>query len=235
MVGELKKPERNLPMAIILSLIVVIIAYLLTNIAYFAVLPLDILRNDQIVVGAHIGTQVFGFAGAIAVPVLVVLSTIGSTNASLFGTSRLIAATAEEGILYPRMFSVYNSKTHTPIYALLLTAILSCAYLIPPSSEFDILMYVCGFTVWVFFLITVLGMLYLRHVEPELHRPFKVNIIIPILFLLIAVFLLIAPFARVSKMSEAIPYIAATGIMVMPLPLVYVRLNGLKGRFKVKE
>lgn len=90
---------------------------------------------------------------------------------------------------------------------------------------------VCGFTVWIFFFLTILGLLKLRYSAPDMPRPFKVYLFVPILFLLIAVFLIIFPFAFVTDLEKTLPYVASIVIMLVPIAIVYVRLNGIKGRF----
>lgn len=63
MISELKRPASNLPLAIIISLIIVIFIYILTSVSYFAILPLDVLNNPDAAIGKEVGQHAFGAAG----------------------------------------------------------------------------------------------------------------------------------------------------------------------------
>lgn len=82
----------------------VITVYALLTISYFAVLPLEVIGATKII-ATKVGEVAMGQAGIIVIPILVICSAFGATNASIYSNSRLIAASAEEGILLPKVLA----------------------------------------------------------------------------------------------------------------------------------
>ena len=220
MIDELKNPSRNLPLAIIISMTLVVTTYTLVNIAYFAVLPLNIISFSD-VIGSDVGYAAFGFAGAVILTVCVVFSAIGATNANLFSNSRLIAASSEDGILFPTVLSKNNKKLRTPLTSLVLTAIISCVYTLIPDLE--ILFNVFSFVTCVYTFLAVVGLFILRRTCPDLHRPFRVYTPIAVIFCFVSLILIIYPLATARDMKTALPYILSVVIMLLPIP--WIRYN----------
>ncbi|KAJ3223234.1 hypothetical protein HK099_001369 [Clydaea vesicula] len=81
--GELKNPGRNLPKAVLIGPAIVIVSYLFVNIAYYAVLPIEAIGKSSSIAMDY-GKLVFGPIGGILIPIVVIGSTFGATNASVF-------------------------------------------------------------------------------------------------------------------------------------------------------
>lgn len=113
---ELKDPYRNLPKAICISLPVVTIIYMITNIAYFSVLsPDEILSSDAVAV--TFGDKMLGYFAWI-MPFAVACSTFGSLNGAIFASSRLFFVGARNGHL-PAAISLINVNCLTPVPSLI--------------------------------------------------------------------------------------------------------------------
>lgn len=98
MTAEFINPTRDLPRVIHTSLPLVIAAYLLANVAYFLVLPLDVTSSSQTIAVAF-GAQVLGPVGSLLLALVVSGSCFGALNATTFTSSRLFYASAKEGFL----------------------------------------------------------------------------------------------------------------------------------------
>ncbi|CAD7005883.1 unnamed protein product, partial [Ceratitis capitata] len=155
---ELKDPYKNLPRAICISMPVVTLIYVVTNIAYFSVLsPEEMLSSDAVAV--TFGNKMLGFMSWL-MPFFVACSTFGSLNGAIFASSRLFFVGARNGHL-PAAISLINVNCLTPVPSLIFCYVEA-----------------------LFTLLSVSGLLWLRYKQPKTERPIRVNLVLPILFLL---------------------------------------------------
>ncbi|XP_068235009.1 Y+L amino acid transporter 2 [Palaemon carinicauda] len=207
MTEELQNPFVNLPKAIFISLPLVTCVYVLANIAYLAVLsPTDMLASDAIAV--TFADQLVSY-GSWVMPLLVALSALGGLSVHIMTSSRLCFVGARQGH-FPDCLALINYKCNTPTSSLVFLGVLSLAYLC--TTDIYSLIEYASFVESMFILLSIAGLLYLRWKRPEMDRPIKINIIIPILFLLICGFLVFLPlYVRPYEVGMGI-LITASGI-----------------------
>uniref|UniRef100_A0A6P7H166 Large neutral amino acids transporter small subunit 1-like n=1 Tax=Diabrotica virgifera virgifera TaxID=50390 RepID=A0A6P7H166_DIAVI len=112
---ELKDPYKNLPKAICISMPVVTIVYVVTNIAYFIVLSKDdVLASEAVAV--TFGDKILGMFSFL-MPLFVACSTFGSLNGAIFASSRLFYVGARDGHL-PQAICLISVKRLTPVPSL---------------------------------------------------------------------------------------------------------------------
>ncbi|KAF2397189.1 amino acid transporter [Trichodelitschia bisporula] len=233
--GEFINPTRDLPRVIHTSLPLVIISYLACNVAYFFVLPLAVIDSSNTVAVAF-GQQVFGRIGSLLLALAVSGSCFGALNATTFTSGRLVYAAGREGYL-PRVFGQIGvgSATplrlgsgtapragklarllgdddaglfFTPIYAMVLNASLTGAYIL--VGEFSTLLTFYGVAGYTFYFFTVLGLIVLRVKEPGLERPYRTWITTPIVFCCVSLFLLSrAVFAQPLQTLVVVAFVLA--------------------------
>jgi basic amino acid/polyamine antiporter, APA family len=131
--GEVKDPERNLPRALIGGTLAVIAIYLLANIAYLAVLPVDEIRRSPLV-AADVAERVLGPAGVVFVGVTVMLSTFGTLTGSLFTSPRIFFAMAEDGLFFRGVAKVHP-RYHTPHIAIGINVVLAVVFVLIRNFE----------------------------------------------------------------------------------------------------
>uniref|UniRef100_A0A914XEP5 Uncharacterized protein n=1 Tax=Plectus sambesii TaxID=2011161 RepID=A0A914XEP5_9BILA len=186
---ELKEPHKNLPRAIYISMPTVTVIYLLVNVAYFAVLsPDELLESNAVAVS--FADRVLGPV-AFLMPLFVAFSCVGSLNGTLFASSRMFFVGARDGQL-PELLSMINLRYVTPMPSLLFLGGLSCVMLI--SSDIIALINYTTFAESAVVAVAVAGLLYLRYTRPNLERPIKLNLLIPISFFVMCMFLVVFPF-----------------------------------------
>ncbi|XP_067932268.1 Y+L amino acid transporter 2-like [Watersipora subatra] len=182
---EVKEPEKNLPRAIWISIPMIIVLYLCTNVAFFTVLsPEEMLSADAVAV--TFGNKTLGVMSWI-IPIFVACSTFGSLNGSIFTSSRLYYVAARKGQL-PESISYVSIKWMTPVVSLMFQMVISLFCLI--SSDIHELINYATFFETVFVGLSVAALLYLRKKFPDMHRPLKVALFFPITFLVFVLFLL---------------------------------------------
>ncbi|XP_077992544.1 Y+L amino acid transporter 2-like [Glandiceps talaboti] len=204
---ELKNPVRDFPIAAVVSMSLVTVVYVLTNIAYFAAMsPQELLSSPAVAV--TFGDKVLGnFAWLM--PLAVALSTFGATNGNVLSLSRLVFVGARDGLL-PDLLGMVHIRFLTPMPALIAMMIFSIIYGL--YDDVGSLINYTGFAYWLFVGIVVTGLLWLRYKRPELKRPFKVPLVIPIIFSLFC-YLLVFVSIFASPLEAAIGLaIILTGI-----------------------
>lgn len=185
---ELKDPYRNLPRAICISMPLVTITYVVTNIAYFVVLSRDEILSSQ-AVAVTFGDKLLG-AFSFIMPFFVACSTFGSLNGAIFASSRLFFVGARQGHL-PQAIALIDVKRFTPVPSLIFMCLITLALIV--IEDVYVLINYVSFVEALFITLSVTGLLWLRYKQPDLHRPIKVNIALPILFFVICAFLVTTP------------------------------------------
>ena len=168
--GEVKKPQRNIPLGIIFGISMVIVIYLLINLAYLYVLPIDIMAKSTLV-ASDLAHKAVGPIGAAIVAAAVMISTFGTSNGTIMTSARVYYAMSKDSLFYNSIGKVHP-KFRTPANSLVLQAVWSSILVL--SGTFDILTDMLIFVSWVFYALGAFGDFVLRKKMPEVERPYKV-------------------------------------------------------------
>jgi amino acid transporter len=198
----------------------VITCYELANIAYFAVLPVEIVRNSS-TVAMQLGLRTMGAFGGYFMAAMVVCSTFGAINGNMWAASRLVVANAEEGTVFPKALGRIHPKRQSPVRAWILVAIMSMLLTLP--GDFTYLASIYAFLLWVFYFLTVVALLILRRTMADSPRPFKIWWPLACLFLVVAGYLVVAPL--IGTASSAGVYIGCIGACLIGVPIWYFRVR----------
>ncbi|XP_041474544.1 cystine/glutamate transporter-like [Lytechinus variegatus] len=195
-----------------MSMTIITVVYLLTNVAYFTVLSeSEMLASSA--VALDFGQRVLG-SWWWTMSVAVAMSTYGSLNGGVFGLARFLLVASREGHM-PAIASMIHIDRKTPLPAAALLVPLCLLMLI--SDDVGSLINYLSFTRWLFIGLTCAIIPYYRWKYPELHRPFKVPLVVPIVFVLCAFFVV-----GMSLYSSPVDCGIGLGIMLAGIPVYYL-------------
>jgi amino acid transporter len=217
--GEVKDPRRNLPRAIIIGTVAVIAIYLLANVAYMAVLPVDEIRHSKLV-AADVAHRLMGAPGVVLVATTVMLSTFGTLNGTLLTAPRIFFAMADDGLFFRKVAAVHP-KYGTPYVSILLTTGLGVVFVL--GRTFEQLADAFVTAVVPFYALAVAAIFVLRR-RKDYDPPFRVPLypIVPALFIVATLFLLAnALIDPSSRWATA----AVLGIIVAGVPVYYLTVG----------
>lgn len=168
--GEVDRPQRNIPLSLLLGTGLVTVLYLLANIAYLALLPnTDIQHAAADRVGAAAAQVIFGNQGTLIMAALIMVSTFGCNNGIILSGARLYYAMARDGLFFPKAGQL--NRWDVPGRALWFQCL--WASLLCLSGRYGDLLEYTMFASILFYLVTIAGLFRLRRTEPGAERPYR--------------------------------------------------------------
>ncbi len=232
--GEVREPAKTIPRAIILGSFGFITLYLLVNLAYLYVLPIEAIGaapHDR--VAASMMAAVMGPRGAMLVAALVILSVANTSNSTILTNARVYYAMAHRQVFSPSCGAIH-SRFHTPHMALLFQGLWSIMLLL--SGSFDLITSMYVFVNWLLYILMAVGVFVLRARFPTRERPYRTPgyPFVPALFILLsAVFLIVTLVTDVQSFragqQPAIKSVMGLLLVLMGLPF-YVFWNRRSGQ-----
>ena len=228
MAGEVKHPDRNLPLALISSMFIVILLYVLVNVSYFYVLtPTEVASVSAVSsVAAEATKRVVGPLALSLMAGVMMLSSWGSLQTSILGTARIPFAMARDGIFFQSLARV-SRKTHVPVIALIVQAV--WAAVLTLSGTFDQLTDLAIFAFWLFYGMVAAAVFVFRRRDPDARRPYRTwgYPVVPALFVLVTIYLIIFTIWNAPLQSVFGLIIIALGV---PVYWYFVRANKRRDR-----
>jgi len=187
--GEAKNAQRTVPRAMILGALVVSIVYLLTNVAYLFLLPIDEIVQSQSLAADAI-SKILPFGGVL-VALIIAISTFGTAGIYTLSAPRIYYAMAKDKMFFSKLAEVHP-KFHTPVNAIITQSLWAILLLLFWGTFEDVITYVV-FTDWIFFCLTAISIFIFRYSRKDLNRPYKTfgYPFTPIIFILITSFFVI--------------------------------------------
>jgi APA family basic amino acid/polyamine antiporter len=217
--AEMKRPQRDVPWAVLGGTLVVIACYLTVNLAYLKVLTPQAIASDRAfaVRAADLALGPLG-GGLVALGILV--STFGICAAILLTNPRVAQAVGEDGLFFP-VLGRLHSRFGTPAWAIGILGAWACLLLVVGGA--GQLLDAVVFVDWVFFAGSALSLFVFRRTRPDAERPYRCPFYpwVPGLFLALATAMAVASFLKSDLTSRILgPGILVTGVVVF---LIYRR------------
>ena len=189
--GEVRNPQRNLPLALIAGAVCVTLAYLIVNVGFlYALAPPTMAESKLVAASVAARIPLFSGAGAAVTAAAVVVSAFSGLNGSMLGGSRIFYAMADRGLFF-RAAARVSPRFDSPSVAIWLATALGVAYVL--QNDFAQLADKFILGIWPFYILTVAAVFVLRARRPELPRPYRVwgYPVVPLVFLVASAYMVV--------------------------------------------
>jgi APA family basic amino acid/polyamine antiporter len=189
--GEIKNPKRNVGLSLFLGTLTVSIIYVLANIMYLAVVPLQEIataKSDRVAVVAS--QYIFGGIGTLIIALMIMVSTFACNNGLIMAGARVYYTMAKDGLFFKQAATLNHASV--PAWALWAQCIWASALCL--TGKYGALLDFVVIIVLIFYILTIYGIFRLRKSMPDAERPYKAfgYPILPMFYILFASALSIA-------------------------------------------
>jgi APA family basic amino acid/polyamine antiporter len=183
--GEIKNPKRNVGLSLFLGTFIVTIIYVLTNLMYLAVVPMNEIataKSDRVAVVAS--QYIFGDIGTLVIAIMIMISTFACNNGLIMAGARVYYTMAKDGLFFKKA-AVLNEFS-VPSWALWAQCI--WASILCLTGKYGDLLDFVIIIVLIFYILTIYGIFILRKKMPDLERPYKAfgYPFLPLLYIVLA-------------------------------------------------
>jgi APA family basic amino acid/polyamine antiporter len=234
--GEVKNPQRNIPLSLALGTGLVITLYILANVAYLVTLPLAGIQSapdDRVATAAL--QMIFGGAGAVLMAIAIIISTFGCNNGLILAGARVYYAMGRDGLFFKATAKLNEHRV--PAMGLVLQCVWASLLVLPrtrqrgatgspvvdPTSGYEVYGNLYGslldyvvFAVLIFYVLTIIGLFILRRTRPDAPRPYRAfgYPVVPALYIITATIILLVLMLYRTQTSWPGLVIVLTGIPV---------------------
>jgi APA family basic amino acid/polyamine antiporter len=211
--GEVKHPEKTIPLALIAGVAVVGVLYMLTNAAVQYVLPAAAVAGSQHAASDAMRIAV-GVGGAALVAAGMAVSMLVTLNGTVMSGARVPYAVARDGYLFPALAEVHP-VFRTPAVAIVVQCALATV-LLGISGKFRELFSLAIFAEWLFYMVAASTIFVFRKRDPDAARPYKTwgYPVVPAVFVLVSAALLYYTFMDNLRLSLGGVVVIAAGLPV---------------------
>ena len=225
MAGEVKEPQRNLPRALLISMLVIMSLYVFVNVSYYYVLsPTEIASVPAgSSTAAEVIRRILGATAVTLIAAAMMTSSFGALHASILATARVPYAMAKDRLFFSGLAKL--SKTHVPVRSLIVLAVWSSVLAL--SGSYDVLTDYAIFALTMFYILTAGAIFIFRRRLPNEERHYRTwgYPVVPVLFILVSTWLIFSTIWN-SPVQSAI----GLGLIVLGLPVYWYwqKANRLK-------
>lgn len=215
--GEVKNPQRNIPLALVGGTITIMLLYVFVNLAYFYVLDpttvAGVSKNSS--VAREVAVKFLGAGAVTLMAAGLMASSVGTLHTSILTGARVPYAMARDGLFFQNLARL-NPRTRVPIGALLVQGVWAC--ILALSGSFDTLTDYVIFGSWIFYGLVTASIFLFRRRLPHAERPYRAwgYPVVPVLFLLVTGFLLVNTLLTTPKQA-----FIGLGLIALGLPVYY--------------
>lgn len=216
--GEVKNPEKNIPLSLFWGVIIVMVLYLLINILYVCSIPIEQIKTaPEDIVAVVLMQKITGVTGKFIIALIIMISACGSANGLIMTGARVYYQMAKDRLLFRRL-AMINRKTKVPVNSLILQCIWACCFILFCGNYTELLDYVI-YAALIFYVLTAIGIFVYRKRFPNLVEN-KVNNFFGIFFILTGSFIIYSLTLHKFCNSMKALLIIASGI-----PVYYIWQN----------
>ncbi|HEX8708673.1 MAG TPA: amino acid permease [Pyrinomonadaceae bacterium] len=215
--GEVKNPQRNIPLGLIGGMLVVATLYILVNLAYFYVLSPTEVAN--VPAASSVATEVaMRFLGPLAVSLIaaaLLTSSFGTLHISILTGARVPYAMSRDRLFFGNLARL-SPRTHVPIRALIVQGV--WAAILTLSGSYDTLTDYVIFASWIFYGLVTFAVFLFRHRLPNAERPYRAwgYPVVPVIFLLVTGWLLVNTLMTTPRQA-----LAGLGLIALGIPVYW--------------
>ena len=167
--GEVRNPQRNVTLGLLVGTFVVMVLYVTVNVAYLYILPFPaVAASGRIASDALV--HAIGAGGGTLVAIAILISITGAMNSNVLGGPRVYYAMAREGLFFRQVAHV-SPKYHVPTVSIILNG--AWAAFLTAVGSFERLFSYVIFVAWIFYALGAIGVIVLRRTQPDIPRPYK--------------------------------------------------------------
>ena len=168
--GEMRRPERNLPLGLVGGTVAVTLLYVFMNLVYVRALPVEAM-GDTARIGETAATALFGPIGGRLITVAVLISTFGCISSTILYAGRIYLPMAQDGVFFPALARIHP-RYLTPSASILAQGLWAAALTF--SGSYEALYTYVTFVVVLFHAATGAAVIVLRKTQPDAPRSYRV-------------------------------------------------------------